>query len=91
VDDRRSDGRQPTYKAGTIRIGSVSRSVVVLNLSTGGAMIDGTDPLEEDAVLTFESTDTGAVTARVAWVLGKRCGLTFDHVVDLAGHQDVAA
>lgn len=53
-------------------------------------MIDGSEPLDEDAELLFECADTGEVKARVAWVLGNRCGLTFERVVEL-GRRDVAA
>ena len=90
MDDRRSDGRKPTFKSGKIQIGGASRMVTILNLSGGGAMIDGSEPLDEDAELLFECADTGEVRARVAWVLGNRCGLTFERVVEL-GHRNVAA
>ena len=90
MDDRRSDERRPTFRSGTIRVDGNSQTVTILNLSGGGAMIDGCSPLAEDDELQFECADTGPVVARVSWVLGRRCGLTFDHVVELA-QKGVAA
>jgi hypothetical protein len=91
VGDRRADDLRPSFKSGTVRCGGTTQRVTILNLSGGGAMIDGPEPFSEDTELLFECAETGPVVARVAWVLGKRCGLTFDHVVGLAAKPGSAA
>lgn len=93
MDERRGDDRKPTYRSGTIRIDGESQNVTILNLSGSGAMVDAASAIPEDAGLVFDCSETGETAARVAWVIGKRCGLTFDHIVTLDGVRgdDVAA
>lgn len=91
MTDRRTDDRRPTFKTGTILHAGARQSVTILNLSGGGAMVDASEAVPEGAELVFECPATGETPARVTWVIGKRCGLAFTHIVEVIGEDDIAA
>ena len=78
IDER---GRVSTRVAGIIQRGLAREAVAVRNVSVGGAMIELTAPPSEGETLLFECNATGLVDARVAWVVGNRCGLRFKHLI----------
>ena len=74
-------GRAPTRMAGIVGQGLLRQVVAVRNLSVTGAMVELVSPPIKGEALRFECTATGAVDARVAWVVGNRCGLLFDRPI----------
>jgi hypothetical protein len=90
IDER---GRISLRMAGTVDRGRGRgrTPVVVRNLSIAGAMIElANAPAEGDKVI-FECSATGKVDARIAWVVGNRCGLQFNAIVRLDSAASEAA
>lgn len=66
----------------TFRDSGRELDVRVRNLSEGGLMAEGTDPLEIGLAVTVELRGVGAVPGKVAWYTDGRAGIAFDQVID---------
>ncbi len=62
-----------------VRKGRASRKVTVINLSAGGAMIEGRLDARLWDTLTLVLGEHGEVECAVRWIRGKRYGLEFAH------------
>lgn len=74
---RRQSAREPVSLAGSAFALSRSRSVIISDLSSRGAKLDGRDlpPAGDDLCLVMGSFDT---MATVAWRADDKCGIQFD-------------
>jgi len=77
---RRQAARQAVTLAGSAYGLARSRSIIVSDLSTDGAQIDGRDlpPPGEDMVMVVGSHDAFAT---VVWRTDDKCGIRFDEAV----------
>jgi hypothetical protein len=78
----RSPRVEPVAKA-SITIGNEVRSVFIRRLSTGGAMVECEEPIEEGTDVRFSCAVTGEVVGVVAWTIGARVGIVFERPVSL--------
>ena len=60
-----------------LELAGEAHQVILRNLSTGGALVEGTSLPAEGAILLFVRNDL-RVRARVAWVEGKYAGIAFE-------------
>lgn len=83
---KRQNGREPLHEDyALLTHGSVMRPVRIVNLSGGGAMIEGAPPLAMWDHVELQLGDCDALEAIVRWVRGKRVGLEFAHETRIGG------
>ena len=77
---RRRSVREPVTLAGSAFALARSRSVIISDLSSEGARLDGHDPPPpgDDVLMVIGSFET---MARVAWRSSDKCGIQFDDTV----------
>lgn len=78
----RNAARDSLFLMSELRIGGVSTTVRVRNLSAGGLMAEYQQGLAEDAVVECELRGVGVVRGKVAWSAAGRIGIAFDRPID---------
>jgi hypothetical protein len=78
--NRRSD-RSPVMLTASLELAGAAQPVVLRNLSTGGALVEGKWLPAEGSDVVFVRSDL-RVRARVAWVEGKYAGIAFECALD---------
>ena len=81
VTQNRRSGRSPVLLSATIDVFGGDVRVVLRNLSSEGALIEGADLPPEGATTTFCRNDL-SVRGRIAWVEGRFAGLAFERPLD---------
>lgn len=84
VSGQRARKRDSLFLLARLRFRDTGREldVRVRNLSEGGLMAEGLDPLDIGVRLTVEIRNLGVIPGKVAWFTQGRAGIAFDHVVD---------
>lgn len=80
TQNRRSR-RSPVLLSAKIEVFGGQVSVILRNLSSDGALIEGERLPPEGATTTFRRKDL-TVAGRIAWVEGRFAGLTFDRSLE---------
>jgi len=80
TQNRRSR-RSPVLLSAKVDVLGVEVSVILRNLSSDGALIEGEQLPREGATTTFSRKDL-TVEGRIAWVEGRFAGLAFDRSLD---------
>jgi len=73
----RSSQRSPVMLSAKLELAGDVQPVILRNLSTGGALVEGKWLPAEGSVLLFTRNDL-RVQARVAWVEGRYAGIAFE-------------
>ena len=77
VTQNRRSGRSPVLLSAKIEVLGAEVSIILRNLSSEGALIEGAQLPTEGATAIFRRNDL-AVTGRVVWVEGRYAGIAFD-------------
>lgn len=80
IQNRRAR-RSHVLMAASIEAGGVPVAVKLRNLSTEGALVEGSDLPAVDSVVLFRKKEL-KLAGRVAWVSGGRAGIAFDAKLD---------
>lgn len=80
AQNRRSN-RAPVMLTARLELGGEGQQVILRNLSTGGALVEGKWLPAEGSMVLFVRNDL-KVQARVAWVEGQYAGIAFDFPLD---------
>lgn len=80
TQNRRSR-RSPVLLSAKVDVFGAEVSVILRNLSSDGALIEGERLPPEGATTTFQRKDL-TVAGRIAWVEGRFAGLAFDRSLD---------
>lgn len=78
--NRRSD-RSPVLLSAKISVDGADVSVILRNLSSEGALIEGTDLPAEGATTKFKRHEL-CVKGRIVWVAGRFAGVAFDRQLE---------
>src|SRR3954454_5473700 len=73
----RSSQRSPVMLTATLELAGEAQPVILRNLSTGGALVEGKWLPAEGSMVLFVRNEL-RVQARVAWVEGKYAGVAFE-------------
>ena len=73
----RSSQRSPVMLTATLELAGEAQPVILRNLSTGGALVEGKWLPAEGSMVLFTRNDL-RVQARVAWVEGRYAGIAFE-------------
>ena len=73
----RNSQRSPVMLTANLELAGAVQPVILRNLSTGGALVEGESLPTEGSILLFTRKDV-RVRARVAWVEGKYAGIAFE-------------
>jgi hypothetical protein len=82
IQNRRS-ARSPVLLSATVDVAGADVSVILRNLSSEGALIEGTQLPHEGATTVFTRKEL-RVKGRVAWVHGHLAGVAFDRELEPA-------
>ena len=77
ISQNRRSNRAPVMLTARLELAGEAQQVVLRNLSTGGALVEGKWLPAEGSVVLFVRNDL-RVQARVAWVEGKYAGVAFE-------------
>jgi hypothetical protein len=77
----RQSNRTPVMLSATLEMAGQAQSVILRNLSTGGALIEGKWLPAQGSNILFVRKDL-RVRARVAWVEGVYAGVTFERELE---------
>jgi PilZ domain len=77
----RGSNRSPVLLSAKVEVDGAQVPVILRNLSSQGALIEGADLPCEGATTTFHRNDL-SVQGRVAWVEGRYAGIAFDRQLD---------
>ena len=77
VTQNRRSGRSPVLLSAKIEVLGAEVAIILRNLSSEGALIEGAQLPIEGATAIFRRNDL-AVTGRVVWVEGRYAGIAFD-------------
>lgn len=83
ISQNRQSRRSPVLLSAYVIVDSADTSVVLRNLSTTGALIEGAKLPPVGAATTFKRKDL-EVAGRIAWVHGRFAGLAFDRQLEPA-------
>lgn len=81
VNQNRRSNRSPVLLSAKVDFGGTEVAVILRNLSTEGALIEGSSLPGEGAPTTFKRNDL-CVTGQIVWVEGRYAGLKFDRKLD---------
>ena len=79
--DTRTSIRQRALRGATLATASGERRANILNLSTGGALLDASEPPTLGEPVTLRR-DMLVAPGRVTWINGHRFGIAFDRAID---------
>jgi hypothetical protein len=83
VQQLRSEPRDSMFLMAVIRrIGGADVTVKIRNLSTGGMMAECPISFSRDEMIEADLRGIGTIGGRIAWTVGGRIGVAFDHPVD---------
>lgn len=77
VTQNRRSGRSPVLLSAKIDVLGAEVSIILRNLSSEGALIEGAQLPVEGATTVFRRNDL-AVSGRIVWVEGRYAGIAFD-------------
>jgi hypothetical protein len=80
IQNRRSK-RSPLLLSAQIEVNAAPASVVVRNLSSEGALIEGANLPTEGALTSFRRNEL-TVSGRIVWVQGRFAGIAFDRELE---------
>ena len=80
ISQNRRSNRSPMLLSATIDVAGSEVSVVLRNLSSEGALIEGATLPRSDARTQFRRNGL-AIDGRIVWVEGRFAGLAFDHAL----------
>ena len=81
ITQNRRSKRSPLLLSAQIEVGGVPASVVVRNLSSEGALIEGANLPSEGTLTTFRRNEL-TVSGRIVWVQGRLAGIAFDRELE---------
>lgn len=81
VTQNRRSGRSPVLLSAKIDVFGAQVAVVLRNLSSQGALIEGAELPPEGATTTFQRNDL-TIRGRIAWVEGRFAGLAFERALN---------
>src|SRR4051794_31602592 len=81
VTQNRRSARSPVMLSAKLELGGQAQPVVLRNLSTGGALVEGTWLPAEGSAIIFARNEL-RVQAKVAWVSGTYAGVAFECALD---------
>jgi hypothetical protein len=90
-NQRAGDRHRLTDEQATVRAGKRKHTVELINLSGGGAMVEGGLKLALWDRVELEVGENGTVECAVRWIRGKRVGLEFAHETRLDCAEDERA
>lgn len=77
ISQNRRSGRSPVLLSAKVNVDGTDVSVVLRNLSSDGALIEGAELPAEGSTTTFKRNDL-SVKGQIVWVEGRYAGLAFD-------------
>ena len=77
VTQNRRSGRSPVLLSAKIDVVGAEVAIILRNLSSDGALIEGARLPAEGATTCFRRNDL-AVTGKIVWVEGRYAGIAFD-------------
>ncbi len=80
TQNRRTPRRSNVLLSASIELSGISLPVILRNLSSEGALIDGDKLPVEGAEVIFRKAEL-SLSGRIAWVEGKRAGLAFSEAL----------
>jgi hypothetical protein len=81
IAQNRRSGRSPVLLSAKVVVDGTDVSVVLRNLSSEGALIEGANLPAEGATTSFKRNDL-SVKGRIVWVEGRLAGLAFDRQLE---------
>lgn len=81
MSQNRRSVRSPVLLSAKISVDGADVSVILRNLSSEGALIEGTDLPAEGATTKFKRHDL-TVKGRIVWVVGRFAGVAFDRQLE---------
>ena len=81
ITQNRRSRRSPVLLSATVEFLGREFTVVLRNLSSQGALIEGSPLPPDGALTTFRRKDL-VVTGQIVWVEGRFAGLAFDRTLD---------
>ena len=81
VTQNRRSGRSPVLLSAKIDVLGAESAVLLRNLSSEGALIEGSELPPEGASTTFRRNDL-TIRGTIVWVEGRFAGLAFDRQLD---------
>lgn len=81
VTQNRRSGRSPVLLSAKIEVFGSQSAVVLRNLSSDGALIEGSQLPPEGTTTTFRRNEL-TISGRIVWVEGRFAGLVFDRQLD---------
>lgn len=81
ITQNRRSNRSPVLLSAKIDIDGIPVAVVLRNLSSQGALVEGKLLPREGAITRFERNDL-SVKGRIVWIEGRFAGLAFDRPLD---------
>lgn len=81
VTQNRRSGRSPVLLSAKVDVFGAEVAVILRNLSSEGALIEGSELPAEGARTTFRRKEL-TVTGRIVWVEGRYAGVAFDRRLD---------
>ena len=81
IAHNRRSGRSPVLLSAKVNVDGADVSVVLRNLSSEGALIEGAQLPAEGSVTTFKRNDL-TVKGHIVWVEGRYAGLAFDRQLE---------
>lgn len=81
ITQNRRSNRSPVLLSAKIEVDGTEVSVVLRNLSSSGALIEGAALPDEGASTPFKRNDL-SVPGRIVWVEGRYAGLAFDRQLE---------
>lgn len=83
ASQKRCSERSPVMLSATLERAGASHRVILRNLSSGGALVEG-DPLPDEGVLVHFVRNGLRVRGRIAWAAGRFAGVAFEQPLDRA-------
>jgi hypothetical protein len=81
VTQNRRSSRSPMLLSARIDVGNADVAVILRNLSSEGALIEGPELPPEGSVTVFRRNEL-CVSGRIVWVQGRFAGVAFDRRLD---------
>jgi hypothetical protein len=81
ITQNRRSGRSPVLLSAKVDVDGAEFSVVLRNLSSEGALIEGAKLPKEGQATTFKRNEL-SVRGRIVWVEGRFAGLAFDRQLE---------
>jgi hypothetical protein len=81
ITQNRRSKRSPLLLSAQIEVNAAPASVVVRNLSSEGALIEGATLPAEGALTSFRRNEL-TVSGRIVWVQGRFAGIAFDRELE---------